>query len=88
MAVGKRSKEARSKPLMLFVHGFPEAWFSWRYQLLAFQDSHEVAAVELRGYGLSDKPKVTSQSTFPGVMCRSVRMQYAWLAADVRQCIR
>ena len=29
-------KGDRSKPLMLFVHGFPEFWFSWRFQLEHF----------------------------------------------------
>lgn len=53
---GSRPQDGRAKPLMLFVHGFPEAWFSWRHQLVAFQSSYEVAAVELRGYGISDKP--------------------------------
>ncbi len=23
------------KPLMLFVHGFPELWYSWRHQMKA-----------------------------------------------------
>lgn len=43
---------------MLFVHGFPELWYSWRHQLTAFQDDYEVAAFDMRGYGQSDKPQV------------------------------
>lgn len=47
----------RSKPLMLFVHGFPEFWFSWRHQMKEFASTHWVVAIDCRGYGESDKPK-------------------------------
>ena len=43
---------------MLLVHGFPELWYSWRHQLEAFKDDYEVVSFDLRGYGLTDKPKV------------------------------
>jgi pimeloyl-ACP methyl ester carboxylesterase len=47
-------------PLVLFVHGWPEFWWSWRNQLptLATAGYHAVA-VDLPGYGRSDKPDVS-----------------------------
>lgn len=43
-------------PLMLFLHGFPEFWYSWRHQLDAFADRYTCVALDLRGYNDSDKP--------------------------------
>eukprot|EP00884_Botryococcus_braunii_P007927 jgi/Botrbrau1/17135/Bobra.0157s0032.1 len=42
---------------MLFVHGFPEGWFSWKNQLDAFKDDYDVVCFDMRGYGKSSKPK-------------------------------
>ena len=47
----------RSKPLMLFLHGYPEVWYSWRYQLPVFAKNYFTVALDMRGYGDSDKPK-------------------------------
>lgn len=46
-----------SGPLILLCHGFPESWYSWRYQLHALSEAgYRVAAMDMRGYGRSSKP--------------------------------
>lgn len=45
------------RPPVLLVHGYAGMWWSWRHQLTALADAgHLVYAVDLRGYGDSDKP--------------------------------
>lgn len=44
-------------PLVLLLHGFPQFWWAWRHQLTALASpGRRVAAMDLRGYGASDKP--------------------------------
>jgi pimeloyl-ACP methyl ester carboxylesterase len=47
---------AGSGPLMVFLHGFPEFWYEWKYQLAEFSRDHTVVAPDMRGYNLSSKP--------------------------------
>jgi epoxide hydrolase 4 len=43
-------------PLVLLLHGFPECWYSWRYQIAALAPRFRVVAPDLRGYNESEKP--------------------------------
>lgn len=44
-------------PLVVFLHGFPEYWESWRHQLSFLREQgYWAVAPDLRGYGDSDKP--------------------------------
>ncbi len=43
------------RPLVILLHGFGSFWWSWRHQLRGLRDAR-VVAVDLRGYGGSDKP--------------------------------
>ena len=48
---------AGAGPLTLLVHGFPECWWTWRHVIPALaQAGHRVAALDLRGFGGSDRP--------------------------------
>jgi epoxide hydrolase 4 len=47
--------------LMLFLHGFPEFWYEWRYQLEEFGRDHLAVAPDMRGYNLSSKPTEVEQ---------------------------
>ncbi|MGW3199788.1 alpha/beta fold hydrolase [Streptomyces sp. NPDC001118] len=44
-------------PLVLLLHGFPEAWYSWRHQIDAIAAAgYRVVAPDQRGYGTTDRP--------------------------------
>lgn len=44
-----------ARPLVILLHGFASFWWSWRHQLRGLAGAR-VVAVDLRGYGGSDKP--------------------------------
>ncbi|MFV0256992.1 MAG: alpha/beta fold hydrolase [Acidimicrobiales bacterium] len=44
-------------PLVVFCHGFPESWYSWRHQLPAVAEAgYRAVAMDMRGYGGTSKP--------------------------------
>jgi pimeloyl-ACP methyl ester carboxylesterase len=43
---------------VVFLHGFPEIWYSWRHQMQAVAAAgYRAIAPDSRGYGLSDQPE-------------------------------
>ncbi|UVF20092.1 alpha/beta hydrolase [Microvirga terrae] len=44
-------------PLVILLHGFPEFWWGWSYQIASLAEAgFRVLAPDQRGYNLSDKP--------------------------------
>jgi pimeloyl-ACP methyl ester carboxylesterase len=44
-------------PLLVLLHGFPEFWYSWRFQIPVLAERYTVVAPDLRGYNDTDKPR-------------------------------
>ncbi|HUS05857.1 MAG TPA: alpha/beta hydrolase [Bryobacteraceae bacterium] len=43
---------------ILFIHGFSQSWLAWSRQMSSdLADDHRLIAMDLRGHGLSDKPR-------------------------------
>ncbi len=50
--------EAGEGPLVILLHGFPEAWFGWERQMpMLAEAGYRVVAPDMRGYNLSDRPR-------------------------------
>lgn len=62
--IGMRVATQGSGPLVLFCHGFPELWCSWRQQMAALANAGwRAAAPDMRGYGGSDAPPEPARYT-------------------------
>jgi pimeloyl-ACP methyl ester carboxylesterase len=44
-------------PLVVLLHGFPDYWYTWREQMPALAEHHQVVAFDMRGYNHSDQPE-------------------------------
>ncbi|KAI3800379.1 hypothetical protein L1987_28469 [Smallanthus sonchifolius] len=54
-----------SSPVVVFLHGFPEIWYSWRHQMIAVANAgYRTIAPDFRGYGLSDPSPATEEIGF------------------------
>ncbi len=68
-------------PLVVFLHGFPECWYSWRHQLAALAPHFRVMAPDLRGYNESDKPAGVDAYAMPQLVADVAGL----IAAEGRQ---
>ena len=51
-------------PLVMFCHGFPECWYSWRHQLPVIAAAgFQAVALDMRGYGGTTAPQATGAYT-------------------------
>ena len=42
-------------PTVVFLHGVPDSWWQWHYALESLSNQYRCIAVDLKGYGQSDK---------------------------------
>ncbi len=77
--------EAGEGPPVVLLHGFPEFWYSWRFQIPVLASAgFRVIAPDMRGYNLSSHPpKWCPHSRPAGVSEYAPRR----LAADIRDVI-
>lgn len=59
----------QAKKTLLFLHGWPGLWASWKYQIEEFQNDYHIIAPDLRGFGASTHPgDVRSSGTMPDLV--------------------
>lgn len=60
----QRYAECGTGPLVLFCHGWPESWYSWRHQMLHLSAAgYRCVAPDMRGYGGTEAPEEIERYT-------------------------
>jgi pimeloyl-ACP methyl ester carboxylesterase len=60
---------AGSGPLVVMIHGFPDYWATWKPMIATLSTDHyRTAALDLRGYNLSDKPQGVIAYAMPNLI--------------------
>ncbi|KAF8897771.1 epoxide hydrolase [Infundibulicybe gibba] len=54
--------DPKRTPTLLCVHGFPDLWYGWRYQISPWvRKGSRVVVPDMLGYGATDKPQDSSE---------------------------
>ncbi|XP_073146659.1 epoxide hydrolase 3 [Henckelia pumila] len=70
-------------PVVLFLHGFPELWYTWRHQLNAFAAlGYRAVAPDLRGFGDTDAPEKVCSYSCLNIVGDIVALIDQWLSGD------
>jgi pimeloyl-ACP methyl ester carboxylesterase len=60
------AEHGEDAPLVVMIHGFPDFWYTWRNQMQALAAAgYRVAAMDTRGYDLSDQPESIEKYAMP-----------------------
>ncbi|HEY1248253.1 MAG TPA: alpha/beta fold hydrolase [Nitrososphaera sp.] len=63
--------EAREGEPIVLLHGIPDSWYPWHHQIAALSKTHRAIAVDLKGYGQSEKrPATTVMKGLPSSFLR------------------
>lgn len=55
-------------PVILFIHGFPDFWYSWREQMATLSKDFKAVAMDTRANNKSGKPEGVENYTMPHLM--------------------
>ncbi|KAI0301880.1 Alpha/Beta hydrolase protein [Multifurca ochricompacta] len=59
----------KAKETLLFLHGWPSLWASWKYQIQEFKNDYRLIIPDIRGFGASTHPgDVQSSGPFPDLV--------------------
>lgn len=58
--------------VILLLHGFPDCFFGWRYQIPVLSQFHRVIALDLKGFSDSDKPSMRHNYR-PNSICTEIK---------------
>jgi pimeloyl-ACP methyl ester carboxylesterase len=72
-------------PPVILLHGFPEFWYGWRYQIGPLAEAgYHVIVPDQRGYNLSDKPRGIAQYDVDKLAGDIVALAAHYTSAPVR----
>lgn len=63
---------AENDRVILLLHGFPDCFFGWRYQIPVLSNFHRVIALDLKGFSDSDKPAMRHNYR-PNTICSEIK---------------